>query len=52
MDHTIDLEEGVKPPFGLIYNLSRDEFKALKKYLDEKLEKGFIQHSKSPIGVP
>jgi hypothetical protein len=52
MDHIVDLEEGAKPPFGLIYNLSQDEFEALQKHLDEKLEKGFIQHSKSPIGVP
>jgi hypothetical protein len=49
---TIDLEEDAKPPFGLNYNLSQDEFKALSKYLDEKSEKRFIQHSKSPIGVP
>jgi len=52
MDLIVDLEEGAKPTFGLIYNLSQDEFKALRKHLDEKLEKRFIQHSKSLIGVP
>jgi hypothetical protein len=39
-------------PFGPIYNLSKDELLTLQEYIDENLEKGFIQHSKSPIVAP
>jgi hypothetical protein len=41
-DCTIDLEEGVEPPFGPIYNLSQDELLAFQEYIDENLKKGFI----------
>jgi hypothetical protein len=41
-DCTIDLEEGVEPSFGPIYNLSQDELLALREYIDENLEKSFI----------
>jgi hypothetical protein len=41
-DCTIDLEKGVQPPFGPIYNLPQDELPALYEYIDENLEKGFI----------
>jgi hypothetical protein len=37
--------EGAQPPFGPIYNLSQDELAMLLEYLDENLEKGFIQYS-------
>jgi hypothetical protein len=43
----VDLEEGAQPPFGPIYNLSQDELATFRKYIDENLKKGFIQHSKS-----
>ncbi|KAG6824281.1 hypothetical protein H0H93_002263, partial [Arthromyces matolae] len=46
-DHKIDLEEGTKPPFGKVYNMSEVELKALKDYLDEMLGKGFIRASSS-----
>jgi hypothetical protein len=42
-DYTIELEEGVQPPFKPIYNLLLDELAALCEYLDENLEKGFIR---------
>jgi hypothetical protein len=42
--------EGVEPPFGP--NLSQDELVAFLKYIDENLEKGFTQHSKSPTHAP
>ena len=49
-DCPIDLHEGVCPPFGPLYALSTPELKALRVYLDENLEKGFIQPSKSQVG--
>ena len=39
-------------PWGPIYPLSEPELKALKTYLDEQLEKGFIKPSTSPAGAP
>jgi hypothetical protein len=52
-DYTINLEEGTQLPFGLIYNLvSQDELVAFCEYIDKNLEKGFIRHSKFPIGAP
>jgi len=44
--------EGVEPPFGPIYNLSQDELATFLKYINENLEKGFIQHSKFPTRAP
>jgi len=35
--------EGTQPPFGPIYNLSQDELAMFHEYLDENLDKGFIQ---------
>lgn len=51
-DHTIPLEPGAKAPFGPLYTLSQKELEALKEYLDENLEKGFIRRSESPAGAP
>ena len=51
-DHTIPLVDGKQPPFGPIYALSRIELETLRNYLDEMLEKGFIQPSSSPAGAP
>ena len=52
LDHMIPLEEGSKPTFGPIYNLSETELKVLREYLDENLQKGFIRPSTSPFGSP
>jgi hypothetical protein len=41
-DCTIDIVEGMQPPFKHIYNLSQDELAALHKYLNENLKKRFI----------
>ncbi len=38
--------------FEPIYNLSQDKLLALQKHIDKNLEKGFIWHSKFPVGVP
>jgi len=51
-DCPIDLEEGQSPPFGPIYGLSESKLQALRDYLTENLAKGFIRHSKSPVGAP
>ena len=51
-DCPIDLQEGTNPPFGPIYGLSEPELVALRTYLDDNLQKGFIQPSKSPAGAP
>ena len=50
-DHAIELD-GRDPPYGPIYNLSNNELAELRRYLDEALQKGWIQHSTSPAGAP
>ena len=50
LDHHIPLEDGAKPAFGPIYNLSELELKVLKQYLEEKLKNGSIRLSTSPFG--
>jgi len=52
LDHHIHLEEGAKPVYGPIYNLSELELKVLKSYLAEKMKMGFIRPSTSPFGSP
>jgi hypothetical protein len=52
LDHSIPLEEGAKPSFGPIYNLSELELQVLKEYIDEHLSKGFLRPSSSPYGAP
>ena len=52
LDHHIPLEEGAKPVFGPIYNLSETELQILKDYIDENLRKRFIRPSTSPFGSP
>jgi hypothetical protein len=51
-DHKIPLREGFVPPFGPRYPLSREELEALKTWLEENLEKGFIRRSSSPAVSP
>jgi len=52
LDHHIHLEEGSKPVFGPIYNLSETELQVLKEYIEENLRKRFIRPSTSPFGAP
>jgi hypothetical protein len=47
----IPLEEGKSPPFRLIYQMSADELKLLKEYINDNLKKGFIRPSKLPAGI-
>jgi hypothetical protein len=52
MDISINLKDGVVPPFGGLYNLSIDEQQQLNQYIDENLEKGFIRLSSSRAAAP
>ena len=51
-DCLINLEEGTSPPSVPIYGLFEPELEVLRTYVDEILEKGFIQPSKSPTVPP
>ena len=51
-DHEIPLQEGKVPKYHQIYGLNEEQLKALREYLDENLEKQYIQPSKSPAGYP
>ena len=51
-DHKIELQPGKEPSYGPLYNMSQDELKVLKKFLDENLAKGFIWLSTSPTTSP
>ena len=44
--------DGTNPGFGPIYSLSTVEQQALREYLDDNLQKGFITPSESPAGSP
>ena len=52
IDHSIELEEGKKPPFGPLYNMSNLELCALGEYLEENRKKGFIRPSSSSSASP
>lgn len=49
-DHAIETTDA--PPHGPLYNLSNLELAELRRYIDEALKKGWIQHSTSPAGAP
>lgn len=51
-DHEIPLEEGKRPTCRPIYQLSENQTKTLKEYIDENLKKGYIRPSNSPAGYP
>ena len=51
-DLKIDLEEGAEPPIGRMYSLSETEMKALREFLDENLNNGFVRTSNSSHGAP
>ena len=52
IDLAIELQLGKNPPYRPIYPLSPRELAALKEFLEENLEKGFIRESKSPASAP
>ena len=51
-DMTIETEDKFTPKWGPLYNLSTEEMKLLKDYIEENLAKGFIRPSSSPCGAP
>jgi len=51
-DHRIELQLDSQPPFGPIYQLSKNELDTVRQYIDEHLANGFITHSKSPAASP
>ena len=51
-DCEVNLKKNVVPPFGKVYNLSKDERDQLKRYVDENVEKGFIRLSSSSAASP
>src|SRR6266487_1760893 len=52
IDLAIELQPGKEPPYSPIYPLSPRELAALKEFLEENLEKGFIRESKSLASAP
>ncbi|MBW0582645.1 hypothetical protein O181_122360 [Austropuccinia psidii MF-1] len=50
-DHHIKLE-GLLPPVGVIYSLSKNESETLRAHISENVEKGFIRPSSSSTGAP
>ncbi len=50
--YIIDLEEGTKSLFKLIYSLSERELRILRDYLAEKEAIGWIRRLKSSAGAP
>ena len=50
-DHEIDIGDQM-PPYGPLYNLSNTELTALRAYLDDAMDKGWIRYSTSPAGSP
>ena len=51
-DHGIDIEPGKSPPLKLIYPLSQTELGIVWEYIQQALDKGWIQPSTSPAGAP
>ena len=56
LDHAINIvkENGkpVAPPWGPLYNMSREELLVLRKTLTDLLSKGWIRSSSSPAAAP
>ncbi|KAI1002662.1 Transposon Tf2-9 polyprotein [Podosphaera aphanis] len=51
-DHQINLKSGTSSPSGPLYNMSVNELRVLRKWLDDNLTKGFIRPSTSPAASP
>jgi transposase InsO family protein len=51
-DHAIELRPDTEPPYMRTYNMSPAELKALDKYINDALAKGWIRESQSPAGAP
>lgn len=51
-EHTIELEDGTKPPVGPLYPLSERQAQALQEYLRENIALGRITISEADAGSP
>ena len=51
-DHEIELKEGFQPKRAKVYPLSPAERKEVEEWLQEHLQKGYVQESKSPQTSP
>jgi len=51
-DLKINLEEGAQPLVGLIYSLLASEQEALKEFIEENFNMGFIRPTSSPHSAP
>jgi len=51
-DLKIELEEGTSPPLGTLYSLSPVELSALRTFIDENLNTGFIRPASSSHTAP
>ena len=52
VDHEIPLEVDKKPPMGRMYSMSATELQEIRKWIEEKLSKGFIRASSSSCASP
>jgi hypothetical protein len=52
VDHRIELIPGTRPATRPVYRMSHHELEELRKQLDELLDNGYIQPSRSPFGAP
>ena len=56
LDHSINLRQengtSLSPPWGPLYNMSREELLVLRKTLTDLLRKGWIRPSHSPAAAP
>jgi hypothetical protein len=52
VEHQIELEPNARPPSKAPYRLAPQELDELKRQLDELIQRGYIQPSKSPYGAP
>lgn len=51
-EHTIEVDEGGRPPYRRLYQLSPAELVAAKEYVEKLLRTGKIRPSASPYGAP
>jgi hypothetical protein len=51
-DCEVNLKQDAVPPFGKMYNLSKEERDQLNQYVEENLKKGFIKVSSSSAAAP
>jgi len=51
-DHKIQLEGENNLGFSLLYNHNLEELRAIKKYITDNLQKGFIASSNAPHAAP